>query len=130
MARSGSSATVTVGNLPPICGDRVAGAVFANLIGNALAYTDAARPAAIETAQAGGHRPPGVGLCDDNGLGVAAAHQQRFSDLPPHPGVGQGEDRIDRGPRRRAAPRRVWVDRRSARKYVFVALPEGQGAAC
>src|SRR5439155_12249113 len=42
-------ATVTVGDLPPVRGDRAAlEQVFANLVGNSLAYADPARPAAIE----------------------------------------------------------------------------------
>lgn len=88
-------ATVRVGELPPAWGDRTAvEQVFANLIGNALNYSDPSRPGEIEVgtvpSDADGMRTYFV---RDNGLGIPEAHRAKIflAFQRAHPGVGSGE---------------------------------------
>jgi PAS domain S-box-containing protein len=90
-------ATVTVGDLPRAFGDPVAvEQVFANLIGNALNYLDAARPGKVEVAALpNGDAPNGTRtyFVRDNGIGIPAAyHPKLFQALQRlHPDKAPGE---------------------------------------
>jgi len=95
LAASGGS--VHVGPLPRLLGDPLAvEQLFANLIGNAVAYGRADLPPRVEVAcddaLAGG---PGytVVRVTDNGLGIAEAQLDKvFQPLQRlHPGIGRGE---------------------------------------
>jgi PAS domain S-box-containing protein len=91
-------AVVTVGELPPAWGDPAAvEQVFANLIGNALHYLDAARPGRVEV----GSLPPGTDgngaltyFVRDNGVGIPPAYQpklfQALQRLHPEKAPGEG----------------------------------------
>jgi len=87
-------ATVEVGNLPPAWGDRTAiEQLFANLIGNALAYLDPTRPGRIEVGAVGASPGSHTYYVRDNGLGIAEAHRPKIFQpfQRAHPGVGSGE---------------------------------------
>ncbi len=128
-------AAVTLGDLPPAWGDPTAvEQVFANLIGNALAYLDPARPGRVEVgclpAEAGGARTYFV---RDNGLGIAEAHRAKIFQVfqRAHPGVGSGEG-IGLAIVARIAERhrgRVWVESEAgAGSTFYVTLPAPPGA--
>ncbi|MBN9517876.1 PAS domain S-box protein [bacterium] len=123
-------ATVTLGDLSPAWGDPTAvEQVFANLIGNALAYLDPARPGRVEVgclpAEAGAQRTYFV---RDNGLGIAEAHRAKIFQVfqRAHPGVGAGEG-IGLAIVARIAERhrgRVWVESEAgAGSTFYVTLP-------
>lgn len=87
-------ATVGAGNLPPAFGDATAlGQVFANLVGNALAYLDPARPGRVEVGSVGAPEGSVTYVVKDNGLGIPAAYQAKVFQLfqRAHPEVGAGE---------------------------------------
>jgi signal transduction histidine kinase len=91
-------ACVTVAALPPAWGDPAAlEQLFANLLGNALAYLDPARPGRVEVgvapcADADAGTP--AYYVRDNGLGIPAhAHAkifQAFQRFHPEAGAGEG----------------------------------------
>ncbi len=130
-------ATIVVEDLPPVWGDPAAvESVFANLIGNALAYLDPCRPGVIEV---GCQRCAETALADkatimqtyfvkDNGLGIPADHQpklfQAFQRL--HPQVAKGEG-IGLAILRRTVERhrgRTWVESTvGVGSTFYVALP-------
>ena len=127
-------ARVEVGELPPAWGDASAlEQVFANLIGNALAYLDPARPGVIEVgclpAAESGFRTYYV---RDNGLGIAEGHQAKIFQMfqRAHPGVGKGEG-IGLAIVARVAERhrgKVWVESRAGEgSTFFVTLPTEPG---
>ena len=88
---------VTVGQLPTVAGDALAlEQLFANLIGNAVAYARPGVPARIDLAVEDDlARDPRYTVIrvSDNGLGIPEAHlDQVFQPLQRvHPGVGRGE---------------------------------------
>lgn len=93
-----SRATIQVGELPPVWGDRTAiEQVFGNLVGNALTYLDPARAGIIEI----GCLPVSAGVPEgfrtyyvrDNGLGIVESHQAKIFQAfqRAHPGIGKGE---------------------------------------
>jgi PAS domain S-box-containing protein len=88
-----TGAVVRVGPLPKAWGDPTAlEQVFANLIGNALAYLAPDRPGVIEVGGEPG--PDGVHYhVRDNGLGIKPEHHQKVFRVfqRVHPGVGAGE---------------------------------------
>jgi signal transduction histidine kinase/CHASE3 domain sensor protein len=90
-------AEVTFGGLPTVAGDALAiEQLFANLIGNAVAYARPGVPARVELATEDDlAREPRftVVRVSDNGLGIPEAHlDQVFKPLQRvHPGVGRGE---------------------------------------
>jgi signal transduction histidine kinase len=95
-------AEVAVGELPPAEGDAAAvEQVFANLVGNALAYLDPSRPGRVEVGC--DERPPPNGppartmrtyYVRDNGVGIAAQYLpkvfQAFQRLHPDKTPGEG----------------------------------------
>jgi len=127
-------ATVTAGDLPPVSGDPTAvEQVFANLVGNALTYLDAARPGQIEvgchSAEADG-APAGFRTyyVRDNGLGIAEAHRTKIFQAfqRAHPSVAKGEG-LGLAIVSRVAERhrgRVWVESAVGQGSTFyVTLP-------
>jgi PAS domain S-box-containing protein len=129
-------AAVAAGALPPAWGDPTAvEQVFANLIGNALAYLDPARPGRVEVGclpadgAAAGVRTYFV---RDNGLGIAEAHRAKIFQVfqRAHPGVGRGEG-IGLAIVARIAERhrgRVWVESEAgAGSTFYVTLPAPPG---
>lgn len=98
-AVKGRKAEVVVGAMPPALGDPTAvEQIFANLIGNAVAYLDPARPGRVEVGaldSAAGAVPSGLQTyyVKDNGLGIPKEYQDRvflaFKRL--HANVAQGE---------------------------------------
>ena len=98
-AVKGRKAEVVVGAMPPALGDPTAvEQIFANLIGNAVAYLDPARPGRVEVGaldSAAGAVPAGqrTYYVKDNGLGIPKEYQDRvflaFKRL--HSNVAQGE---------------------------------------
>jgi PAS domain S-box-containing protein len=127
-------ATVTVKNLPETLGDRTAlEQVFANLIGNALAYVDERRPAKVEVGCCDpDHNGMPEGCCvyyvKDNGLGIAEAYRHKIFQIfqRAHPGVGKGEG-IGLAIVSRVVERhrgRIWVESTVGEgSTFFVALP-------
>jgi PAS domain S-box-containing protein len=123
-------AAVRVDDLPPAWGDRTAvEQVFGNLVGNALAYLDPARPGEVEVGVAPGDPAGGTTyFVRDNGLGIAEGHQARIFQAfqRAHPGVGSGEG-LGLAIVARVVERhhgRVWVESRpGAGSTFFVALP-------
>ena len=88
-----AGATVTVGPLPTVLGDRNAiGQVFANLLGNALKALDRGRQGVIEIA-ATQDQPP-VFSVRDNGIGIAEEYRPKIFQVFQHvhgvPGRGEG----------------------------------------
>ncbi len=91
-------AQVTVGPLAPIWGDPTAlEQVFANLLGNALAYLDPARPGQIEvrsTPSQDEQTPTVVYSVRDNGLGIPEHAQEKvfqiFQRVHPQAAPGEG----------------------------------------
>jgi signal transduction histidine kinase len=93
-------AEVVIGPLPPARGDATAvEQVFANLVGNAVAYLDPSRPGRVEVgalAPDDPASPPGLRtyFVKDNGLGIPAAYQETvfraFQRLHPDAGPGEG----------------------------------------
>jgi signal transduction histidine kinase len=123
-------ATVRVGELPLVWGDRTAlEQAFANLLNNALTYLDPARPGVVEVGclpgEAAGQRTYFV---RDNGLGIAEGHRQKIFQAfqRAHPGVGSGEG-LGLAIVARVAERhrgRVWVESHPGEgSTFFVALP-------
>jgi PAS domain S-box-containing protein len=88
-----TGAVVRVGPLPKAWGDPTAlEQVFANLIGNALAYLAPERPGVIEVG--GEAKPDGAHYyVRDNGRGIKPEHHQKVFRVfqRVHPGVGSGE---------------------------------------
>ncbi len=95
LAASGGS--VAVGPLPRVLGDPLAvEQLFANLIGNAVAYGRPDQPPRVEVAREDGKAGgPGytVVRVSDNGLGIPESQLEKvFQPLQRlHPGVGRGE---------------------------------------
>jgi signal transduction histidine kinase len=132
-------ATIVVHDLPPVWGDPSAvESVFANLIGNALLYSDPSRPGAVEVGCKPGEESS---LADnatvvrtyfvkDNGLGIPAEHQsklfQAFQRL--HPTAAEGEG-IGLAILRRTVERhggRMWVESTvGVGSTFYVDLPSG-----
>ena len=93
-------ARVVVLPAPPAWGDPTAvDQIFANLIGNAVNYLDPQRPGIIEVGAATEPvegAPPGMPVyyIKDNGLGIAAEHQEKiflaFQRLTPDAARGEG----------------------------------------
>lgn len=93
-----ADATVSLGELPPCCGDETAlEQLFANLIGNALKYRDSSRPSTIEVGavaeQSISGEATGTYYVRDNGLGIPIAHQEKIFQAfkRAHPNVASGE---------------------------------------
>ncbi|MBY0524238.1 MAG: PAS domain S-box protein [Gemmataceae bacterium] len=131
-------AKVSVTELPPAWGDRAAiEQVFANLLGNALAYLDPARPGLIEAGcLPAANMETGAGFrtyyVRDNGRGIAEAHQKRIFQAfqRAHPGVGSGEGLglaiVNRAVERHRG--RVWVQScpgEGSTFYVTLPVPSG-----
>jgi signal transduction histidine kinase len=126
-------AEVVVGGMPHVWGDPTAlEQIFANLIGNAVNYLDAARPGRIELGVL--QAPPGVHslrvfYVRDNGLGIPAVAMSRlfnaFQRL--HGNVAAGEG-IGLALVRRMVERhggRVWAESREGEGTTFyLTLPE------
>jgi PAS domain S-box-containing protein len=80
---SASRATVTVGPLPTVQGDRHAiGQVFANILGNALKSLDPSRPGTIEIS-ASNDEPP-VFAVRDNGIGIPEEYRRKIFQVFQH----------------------------------------------
>ncbi|HET8629757.1 MAG TPA: CHASE3 domain-containing protein [Thermomicrobiales bacterium] len=93
---AGRGATVAVRDLPPAWGDPTAlERLFANLLDNALAYLDPARPGRVEVGGAadGGAPDRRTYYVSDNGLGIPAHAQARIFQAfqRHHPEVAPGE---------------------------------------
>jgi signal transduction histidine kinase len=92
-----AGAEVRIGPLPDVAGDALAiEQLFANLIGNALAYARPGTPARIDVAVENDLARDSrftVIRVSDNGLGIPAGHLEKvFQPLQRlHPGVGRGE---------------------------------------
>jgi signal transduction histidine kinase len=110
-----SGATVEVGDLPVVEGDRVQlGQLMQNLVGNALKFT---RPGvAPEIRITGEHEPDGWRISVvDNGIGVEAPHRdrifgmfQRLNARTDYPGTGVGLAVCQRIAQRHGG--RIWVE--------------------
>jgi signal transduction histidine kinase len=112
--------------------------VFANLIGNALAYLDPARPGRVEVGHLpadAGDTPPGwrTYFVRDNGLGIAAGHERKIFQpfQRAHPEVKGGEGLglaiVARVVERHRG--RVWVESQAGSgSTFFVSLPAGPAA--
>jgi signal transduction histidine kinase len=88
-----AGATVNVGNLPDVRGDRNAiGQVFANLLGNAVKNLSPERPGVIEIS-ATSDDPPVLAV-KDNGIGIAEEYRHKifkvFQQVHPERGRGEG----------------------------------------
>ena len=142
-AVKGRKAEVVVGAMPPALGDPTAvEQIFANLIGNAVAYLDPARPGRVEVGaldSASGAVPAGqrTYYVKDNGLGIPKEYQDRvflaFKRL--HVNVAQGEG-VGLALVYRMVGRlggKIWVESSAGEgSTFFVTLPgapEGQPAA-
>jgi PAS domain S-box-containing protein len=134
-------ATIVVKDLPSAWGDPTAvEQVFANLIGNALAYLDPARPGVIEVGctAAAEHVPGAVPLTTyyvkDNGLGIPASCLpkvfQAFQRFHPESvrGEGMGLAIVRRIVERHRG--RIWVESAAGEGTTFfVALPAADPTA-
>ena len=79
----GVNATIEVGELPQVVGDRNAiGQIFANIVGNALKSFDGTREGVIEI-YATGDSPP-VFVVQDNGIGIPLEYQSRLFQVFQH----------------------------------------------
>lgn len=126
-------ATVTVGDLPPVRGDRTAiEQLFGNLIGNALTYLDPSRAGTIEVGALDAADGVRTYFVRDNGLGIAEGHRHKIFQAfqRAHPGVGSGEG-LGLAIVARVAERhrgRVWVESRPGEGSTFyVSLPAADG---
>jgi PAS domain S-box-containing protein len=131
-------ATIQLGDLPPCHGDATAvEQIFANLIGNALKYSNAARPPRIEvgalprgtTSETAGAEPAVTYYVKDNGLGIATAHMTKIFQAfqrahPDHaPGEGMGLAIVQRIVDRHGG--RIWVESRVEEgSTFFFTLPQ------
>lgn len=89
---SAAGATVRVGSLPMVRGDRNAiGQVFANILGNALKSLDAERPGLIEISASPGEPP--VFAVKDNGIGIPEQSRRKIFQIfqHVHPTQSKGE---------------------------------------
>jgi signal transduction histidine kinase len=132
---SGKNAQVSAAALPPAWGDPTAvEQIFANLIGNALAYLDPERTGRIEVGSGEIPSPSAMAgfrtyYVQDNGLGIPEAYQDRvftaFSRL--HADVAQGEG-IGLALVRRMVERhggKIWMDSKAGvGTTFFVSLPD------
>ena len=87
-----ANATITVGDLPTVRGDRNAiGQVFANIVDNALKSFDAARAGHIAIS-ASADTPP-VFAVRDNGVGIPEEYRRKMFQVfqQVHSGKGRGE---------------------------------------
>jgi PAS domain S-box-containing protein len=133
-------ATVRLGDLPTVWGDRTAiEQVFGNLFGNALTYLNPGRPGEIEI----GCLPPGSPdvpsgfhgfYVRDNGLGIPEGHLQKIFQAfqRAHPGVGSGEGLglaiVSRIVERHRG--RVWVHSKAGEGSTFyITLPTNPDAS-
>jgi signal transduction histidine kinase len=127
-------ARIVVHDLPPAWGDPTAvEQIFANLIGNAVAYLDPGRSGEIEVGCTPGSatdRPaaPNVYYVKDNGLGIAAAYHEKvftaFSRLQANvpQGEGVGLALVHRMVGRHGG--KIWLESTvGAGSTFFVALP-------
>ena len=141
-AVKGRKAEVVVGAMPPALGDPTAvEQIFANLIGNAVAYLDPARPGRVQVGaleSGDGAVPAGLRTyyVKDNGLGIPKDYQElvflAFKRL--HANVAQGEG-VGLALVYRMVGRlggKIWVESTAGEgSTFFVALPaapEGQSA--
>jgi signal transduction histidine kinase len=129
-------AEVVVHELPPAWGDPTAvEQMFANLLGNALAYLDPDRPGRVEVGTRDGDaKAPGLTTyyVKDNGLGIPQAHQSKlflaFQRLHPTaaPGEGIGLALVKRLAERQGG--KVWAESEEGKGSSFlVALPAARG---
>jgi PAS domain S-box-containing protein len=131
---------VQVHDLPPCRGDATAiEQLFANLIGNAVKYLDAARPGEIEvgavdpTAEQPEAGRSQTYYVKDNGLGIPAACQQKVFQAfqrahPQHaPGEGMGLAIVRRIVERHRG--RVWVESSEGQGSTFFVTLPACGAA-
>ncbi len=128
------SATVKIGDLPPVSGDQTAlEQVFGNLVGNALNYLEPGRVPIIEIGHSRDRPPEAADGCEvyfvrDNGLGVAEAYQQKIFQVfqRAHPEVSKGEG-IGLAIVARIVERhhgRVWIESKVGQgSTFFVSLP-------
>jgi signal transduction histidine kinase len=124
-------AIVNANGLPPAWGDQSAvEQIFANLIGNALAYLDPSRPGRIEVGYlpAGPDEKAQTYFVRDNGLGIPETHQAKIFQVfqRAHPSVAKGEG-LGLAIVSRVAERhrgRTWVESRAGEgSTFFVSLP-------
>jgi signal transduction histidine kinase len=133
---SSRQAQVQVQPLPPAWGDPTAlEQIFANLIGNAVQYLDAARAGRIdvgstESAENGAHSGFHVYYVRDNGLGIPESYQARVftvfskfqADVPQGEGVGLAL--VRRVVQRHGG--KIWLESEAgAGSTFFVSLPSG-----
>jgi signal transduction histidine kinase len=86
---SDASATINVGRLPTVTGDRNAiGQIFANIVGNALKSLDERRPGVIDIS-ASSDEPP-VFAIRDNGVGIPAEYRAKMFQVFQHVQTGKG----------------------------------------
>lgn len=118
-----SNATITIGELPEVAGDRSQLVqLVMNLVGNALKYRGAATPVIHVQAESKGDE--WVVSVRDNGIGIAPKHHQqvfeifkRLHDQKEYPGTGIGLAVC-----RRVAVRhggRIWVESAAGEGSVF-----------
>ena len=89
---SATGATIRVGTLPAVRGDRNAiGQVFANIIGNALKSLDRERPGLIEISASAADPP--VFAVKDNGVGIPEEYRRKIFQVfqHVHPTHAKGE---------------------------------------
>ena len=125
-----AGASVQVDSLPPCQGDQMQiNQVFSNLLNNALKYLDPNRPGVIRVC---GQEEPDrvVYSIEDNGIGIAAAHQDSiykiFHRLDPRRGTGEG---LGLTIVRRVLDRhrgKIWVESEvNEGSKFYVSLPKG-----
>ncbi|HEY3347943.1 MAG TPA: ATP-binding protein [Nitrospirota bacterium] len=83
-------ATITVGEMPPCLGDEyMVNQIFTNLLGNALKYSDPARPGVI-SLHGSRQGPVSVYCVEDNGVGISQDNCERVFEIFQRAGANKG----------------------------------------
>ena len=128
----GVNATIEVGELPQVVGDRNAiGQIFANIVGNALKSLSPGRPGVIRIIAS--HDDPPVISISDNGIGIPEQYRKKIFRVfqhvhPAKGGEGMGLAIVQRIVERHGG--RIWFESRRGEgtTFFFTLAPDAPAA--